>query len=91
MLISTIQSQMAGRVNIHGKNAGLHILLEVHNGMSEKELIASAQRVGVGVYPVSDYWMNLQSYSDNMVLMGYSSLSEEEIVDGITRLSSAWF
>ncbi len=91
MLICTIQSQMAGRVNIHGKNAGLHILLEVHNGMSEKELIASAQRAGVGVYPVSDYWMNLQSYSDNMVLMGYSSLSEEEIVDGITRLSSAWF
>jgi GntR family transcriptional regulator/MocR family aminotransferase len=90
-LISAIHNHMSGLSKIHGKNAGLHILLEVHNGMSEKELIESAQKAGVGVYPVSNYWMNPQSYSDNMVLIGYSSLSEEEIVDGIIRLSAAWF
>lgn len=90
-LISTINDQMGERIKIYGKNAGLHILLEVDNGMSEKELIESAQKVDVKVYPVSNYWMNLQSYSNNMVLIGYSSLTEEEIVLGIKCLSSVWF
>ncbi len=90
-LISTLNSQMGKRTTVHGKNAGLHILLEVDNGMSEQELIEAARKAKVKVYPVSNYWINVQNYSDNMVLMGYSSLSEEKIVEGISRLSSAWF
>jgi GntR family transcriptional regulator/MocR family aminotransferase len=82
---------MKDRVTIHGKNAGLHILLEVHNGMTEKELIESAKKVDVKVYSVSKYWFNLQSYSNNMVLIGFSSLSEAEIISGIRRLASVWF
>lgn len=91
ILISTINSQMGKHTTIHGKNAGLHILLEVDNGMSERELIEAASKVDVKVYPVSNYWINTQNYSNNMVLIGYSSLSEDEIVEGITRLSYAWF
>ncbi|WP_298940435.1 PLP-dependent aminotransferase family protein [uncultured Dysgonomonas sp.] len=90
-LISTINSQMGKHTTIHGKNAGLHILLEVDNGMSEYELIEAASKVDVRVYPVSRYWINTQNYLNNMVLIGYSSLSENEIVEGIARLSSAWF
>lgn len=90
-LISAIHNQMGKHTIIHGKNAGLHILLEVHNGMSEQELIKSAGEVDVKVYPVSNYWINSQNYSNNMVLIGYSSLSEEEILEGVTRMSSAWF
>ena len=82
---------MGKRTTVHGKNAGLHILLEVDNDMSEQELIEAARKVKVKVYPVSNYWINVRNYSDNMVLMGYSSLSEEKIVEGISRLSSAWF
>lgn len=90
-LISTITDKMGKDTKIYGKNAGLHILLKVNNGMAEKDLIKSAIEAGVKVYPVSDYWMNLQNYSDNMVLIGYGSLSEEKIVSGIKQLSSAWF
>ena len=90
-LISSIHELMKDRVRIYGKNAGLHILLEVNNGMTEKELIESAKKVDVKVYSVSEYWINLQSYSDNMVLIGFGSLSEEEITAGIKLLASAWF
>ncbi len=90
-LISTINNQMGIRTRIHGRNAGLHILLEVHNGMSEHQLIDAAKKVEVKVYPVSDYWLQTENYTNNMVLIGYSSLSEDEIIQGITRLSSAWF
>lgn len=90
-LINTINEQMGEHVKIYGQNAGLHILLEVNNGMNEKELIEEAKKTDVKVYPVSNYWRNLRNYSNNMVLIGYSSLSEEEIVLGIKQLSSAWF
>ncbi|VBB05695.1 transcription regulator hth gntr [Lucifera butyrica] len=90
-LISSINELMKDRVIIYGKNAGLHILLKVNNGMTEKELIESAKKVNVKVYSVSEYWLNLQSYSNNMVLIGFSSLSEEEIISGIRLLSSVWF
>ena len=59
--------------------------------MTEKELIESAKKVDVRVYSVSKYWLNLQRYSNNMVLIGFSSLSEEDIIIGTRLLSSVWF
>ncbi len=90
-LIYAIQKYMKKETVIHGNNAGLHILLEVHNGMKEKELLRRAETVGVRVYPVSIYWEHKENYKDNMVLIGYSSLSEEEIEEGIKLLHWAWF
>ncbi|WP_324823760.1 PLP-dependent aminotransferase family protein [Sinanaerobacter sp. ZZT-01] len=91
MLLNVIHQCMKDKIVIHGSHAGLHILLEIKNGMKEKELIRSAEAVGVQVYPVSVHWANPQNYNDNMVLIGYSSLSEEEIKEGIHLLRSAWF
>jgi GntR family transcriptional regulator/MocR family aminotransferase len=82
---------MGDRVTIHGKNAGLHILLEVNNGLAEKELIERAGSAGVTVYPVSNYYADCRNYTGNKVLIGFSSLSEEEIVRGINYLKEAWF
>ena len=90
-LIFSINQLMKDKVLIHGNNAGLHILLEVKNGMEEKELISSAESVGVRVYPVSVFWERPINYTNNMVLIGFSSLSEVEITDGIKLLHSAWF
>ena len=90
-LVRTINEIMGDKVIIHGKNSGLHILLEVNNGLYEKELIEKAKTHGVIVYPVSRYWMRLERYSNNMILLGFSELDENEIVEGINILSHAWF
>lgn len=55
-LISIIQKMMGTQVTIIGEDAGLHILLRVHNGMDEHKLIATAEKEGVQVYPVSPFW-----------------------------------
>ena len=39
-----------------GEDSGLHILLKVHNGMGEKELIKAAAEKSIKVYPVSMYY-----------------------------------
>jgi GntR family transcriptional regulator/MocR family aminotransferase len=51
VLINTINELMGERVTIHGKNAGLHILLEVNNGLTETELIETAAVTGVRYIP----------------------------------------
>lgn len=90
-LIGAIKEFMGSNVVIHGENAGMHILLEVNNGMNEQQLIDAARKAAVKVHPVSIYWVNPKNYTDNMVMIGYSSLSEKSIVAGIKLLSSAWF
>ncbi|MPN50400.1 HTH-type transcriptional regulatory protein GabR [bioreactor metagenome] len=90
-LLAAIHQYMKDKVILHGNNAGLHILLEVNNGLNEKELIKRAEGAGVRIYPVSIYWENPRNYKDNMVLVGYSSLTEAEIEEGIRRLHSVWF
>lgn len=91
ILISTITELMGNCVKIHGKNAGLHIILEVHNGLTQSELIEKADAVGVKVYPVSCYYANVHEDTNNRVLIGFGSLSAEDIVSGIHLLKSAWF
>lgn len=90
-LITGIRRFMGNKVVIHGEHAGLHILLEVRNGDNEAQLISKAYKAGVTVYPVSIYYTDKKYYTDNMVLIGFSSLSEEEIIRGIQLLCAAWF
>lgn len=89
-LVRAIHELMGDKVTIHGKNAGLHILLEVNNGLSEEELIAKAKDYGVIVYAVSTFWMRVDKYTNNMVLIGFGGISESEIVQGIKLLTDAW-
>ena len=90
ILIHTINKLMGDKVIIHGKNAGLHILLEINNGLREGELISKAKEYGVKVYPVSTFWIRIDKYTNNMILLGFGGMSESEIVQGIKLLTNAW-
>ena len=90
ILIHAIQTFMGNNVIIHAKNAGLHILLEFNNGLTEIELITKAKNHGVKVYPVSIFWMREVYYSNNMVLLGFGGIPESDILDGVKLLTKAW-
>lgn len=91
LLISEIHKTLDNRVIVHGRNAGLHVLVEVTNGLTELELIEKASKFGAIVYPVSMFWINLEKYSNNMVLLGFGGMTEEQIINGIKVLNDAWF
>lgn len=91
MLIHSIHKFMGDNVIIHGKNAGLHILLELNNGLSEEEIIEKAKEYGVIVSPVSTYWLRKDKYPNNMVFLGFGGMTDSEIAEGINLLSKAWF
>ena len=91
ILIQIITQLMGDKVIIHGNNAGLHIVLEFVNGEKQKWLIEKAREYQVKVYSTSPFWYIKGNCSENSILMGFSMLSEKEIVDGITLLNKAWF
>lgn len=82
---------MGDKVIIHGNNAGLHIVLEFVNGENQDWLIEKAKAYKIKVYPISPFWYIKESYSNNMILMGFSMLNEEEIIEAITILKKIWF
>jgi GntR family transcriptional regulator/MocR family aminotransferase len=90
LLLNVIQEVLGDKVILHGKNAGLHILLESAQGLTETEMIEKAKESGVLVYPVSEFWQRKERYLDNMVFLGFGSITEAGILEGMKQLSKAW-
>ena len=79
------------RFEIRGEHAGIHILLTSRQGESEEQLIQKAEEAGVKVYGLSSYFIHPQhNHRPATVVLGYASLSEEQIVEGIRLLMECW-
>lgn len=89
-IINAITQLMDNRISIIGKDAGLHILVEVTNGMNEQELIDSAARLGVKVYSYSAYLFNPSNLYPPRIILGFGGLSEPNIISGIELLKKSW-
>lgn len=81
-------------VRVTGDGAGLHVLFEFGDKMSdadkeEQRLAALAREQGVKVYPLTDYYMTEEERCP-CLLIGFARLSEDEIRDGIRRLGCAF-
>ena len=71
-------------------SAGLHVLLGARDQTPQQVLIDRARAHDVRVYGTSQYWMNRSHPLNNYVLLGYSSIENEMIPEGIARLRRAW-
>ncbi len=74
----------------HGENAGVHFVLEFINGLTEQEAIDKAKDVGIQVYGVSEYCIELNRKKENKVLLGYAGMEEKEIEEAMKLLKEIW-
>ncbi|MEO8604792.1 MAG: PLP-dependent aminotransferase family protein [bacterium] len=89
-LLAAIERHLGDRVQVSGANAGLHVLLRlpaVSQARAEL-LIRRAAQHGVGVYSALPYY--LRPPRDAALVLGYASLSPEEIEAGIALLAEVW-
>lgn len=94
MLLGELK-KLSDLCRITGENAGVHLLVELINGMTEKESIEEAARMGVKVYPLSEYEIGDPGWESSQVkgpavILGYATLSESGIVQAVERLKRAW-
>ncbi len=86
-----ITEKMGSLVNLHGRGAGLHFMLEFPNGETLDYLIEKAAQKGIRVYSPEPFWHKKEKCPTNLLFMGYSILNEMQIRDGISLLRDAWF
>lgn len=91
ILLSSIDKYMKDRVEVIGANSGLHFLLKVKNGMTEEELIHSAHKMKIKIYPTSIYYDGCEPNEFPMILLGFGGVKEMQIEEGIRLLKKAWF
>ncbi|MEP9353092.1 PLP-dependent aminotransferase family protein [Xanthobacter sp. KR7-65] len=88
-LLSALRGQF-GRVEVRGTEAGTHLAWKIPPGLPRAhQMAALAKSRNVGVYTIQTgggHEYGTADVSNDWLLMGYASLSEEQIEAGITRL-----
>ena len=91
LLFAAREEGITSRGTFSGAEAGLHLLLQMNNGMTEPELVRRAAEAGVGVYPLSSYYLAPGARSALPTLvMGYARMRGEDMAPAFSLLRKAW-
>ena len=82
-------SIFGNKIKISNYNAGLHLLVEFKVALSEEELLAIANGVGIRMYGLSSHEIEPIPHKYPICLMGFANLTTEQIKNGIQWLYSA--
>ena len=74
---------------ISGEDAGLHLLLTAKGDVTEAQLLSAATEAGVKVYGMSENMVETDA-TKATILLGFGSVSEQEMKEGLHRLQKAW-
>lgn len=92
LLVEQLERKMGSRVQILGKETGLHLLLEIHTAKDSTMIAKEAAAVGIKVTPLQDYhFYSAQTAEAPLVVMGYGGLKMEEIAHTVDKLAEVWF
>lgn len=86
-LLEAVHAHFGERVAVTGDGAGAHVVLWLDDSISEGAVIAAAAARGVRVGGVSRYFAERAPRPG--ILLGYSSVREASIRDGIKQLGAA--
>lgn len=93
-LLDAITKHLPEDVLVSGAAAGLHIVLWLPflSSQGEAALVASARKKNVGIYPVTSLFVDPENRAHGRpagFILGYASLTIEQIQQGIVTLASA--
>ena len=77
-------------ITIKGEKTGLHILLEVNNGMTEKELVDKARENGILLTGMSQFFHEGVHKGKPTVILGYSGIDTVNIEKAFKILEQIW-
>lgn len=88
-LICAVREILGDRVKISGESAGTHILLSVKQPGGD--LVQQAIENNVKVYSLLPHWYDKIRHDPSQVIVGFNSIREKDIEEGVRRLEKAWF
>lgn len=84
-LVTALNEHLGDTVRFSQVEAGLHVMLYLTQDVDEYALIKAAAGSGVGIYAGAPY--HLERPTSPSILMGFSGLNTDEILEGVSRLS----
>jgi GntR family transcriptional regulator/MocR family aminotransferase len=84
-LVRVLKSELGERVEILGENTGMHLMVRLKTRLSDDEFVLRARQEGVNLVSANLYYLE-NGRRDEFVL-GYASLSERRIQEGVRRLA----
>lgn len=85
-LIASFAKHFGERAVITGAESGMHVLVQIADVSDTEAFEREAGRQGVGIYSARPYY-SLEPPHHATFLMGYSSIDEGEIDEGVRRLA----
>lgn len=81
------------QIRISGENSGLHLIIRFLDGRSEDELLAQARASKIHVFGLSEYMITpaQKPWSDATIILGYASLTMEQLAQGMGRFIDCFF
>ena len=83
-----LTGRLGDRAHFSPLAAGLHVMLFPQANVDEAALVHAAAARGVRVHAGAPY--HLERPAPPSILLGFSGLREEEIVEGVRRLAEVW-
>jgi GntR family transcriptional regulator / MocR family aminotransferase len=89
-LLAALATHLGGRIDVLGANAGVHVMLGLRGVpvAHEPRIVARAAAAGVGVYSPAPFFLAPERRREAALLLGYASLSPEQIRRGVARLAA---
>lgn len=86
-LLESFEREFGARAVITGTESGMHVLVRLEEIVDPARFISRAREMGVGIYAAEPYYA-LGPPTGATFLMGYSSVTEDGIREGIRRLAA---
>jgi GntR family transcriptional regulator/MocR family aminotransferase len=85
-MVAALQEHFGDRATILGENAGLHMMVRFHTAISDADLMAKAEQVGVGLILASPQYLG--DSPGHEFIFSYAELDEGAIAIGIAKIAT---
>lgn len=84
-------SMFGDQLQISGEGAGLFLVVQLQNGLTENQMCQRAKEKGIQVYPISPYFNGpVPKQHQSKVLLGFGAINQTQIQQGVELLYQAW-
>ncbi len=91
--LTEVLNKYFGDVNLSGLEGGMHVIWNLPKDFPDaKKMKKIAEQVGVGIYTFESgaaHEFGKKEYNNRTLMLGYSSIAEDKIQEGIKRIATA--